>query len=286
MVFAYLIICLLFHTTPSYSQSSVSVLGSVEFSFINGGTFLMGDFAGDGFSPDESPSHFVEIYDFFLSQTEVTNLQYCIFLNELGNRHEGGCYWVDIGHPDCKIEIVNGKYTPLAQFSKVPVVRVSWYGARAFAEWAGGRLPFEAEWEYAARDMGLPQQYPFGQRLHHGQANFVGRGSIDVFEGVAAVSSFRPSRLALFDMAGNVWEWCMDWYDLNYYKDSPEIMPYGPENGNYKVIRGGSWNHSRWNCRAITRGRERPENTSSDVGFRIVIPAQSTDKIRQFYLKK
>jgi len=246
----------------------------------------MGDFANDGFSPDESPPHFVEVKDFFLSQIEISNAQYCIFLNEIGNRHEGGDFWLDIYNLECLIEMSKRGFIPKEGYENHPVVRVSWFGARAYAEWVGGRLPTEAEWEYAARNAGLPQQYAYGDRLTRAFANIVGVGSRDQFDGTAPVRHFPPSRLGLYAMAGNVWEWCMDWYEPDYYGSSPEISPQGPEQGEFRVMRGGSWNHSRWNCRAVTRGRDLPQKHANDVGFRVVIPAVTKKKVRQFQINK
>lgn len=283
------LISILFVTSISVSlcaQPTPAALGSLKFSYIKGGTFMMGDFANDGFSPDETPPHFVEIGDFFLSQIEVSNAQYCIFLNEVGNRHEGGDFWLDIYNSECLIEMSDRGYVPKEGFADHPVIRVSWYGARAFSEWVGGRLPTEAEWEYAARNAGLPQQYPYGDRLTRAFANIVGVGSRDQYEMTAPVRHFPPSRLGLYAMAGNVWEWCADWYAADYYESSPEINPMGPSTGEFRVMRGGSWNHSRWNCRAITRGRDLPKQHAIDVGFRVVIPAVSEKKVRQFQINK
>jgi len=243
---------------------------SINFVFVKGGTFEMGDLWGMGFSTDEKPVHVVNVNSFWISDCEITNEMFADFLNEAGNPVENGSPWLDIKDSDCKILLRKGTFYPKIGYEKHPAVEVSWYGAKAFAEWLGCRLPKEAEWEYAARDGGKNILFPTGRNLTFNQANISGVAGDDIYKETAPVCSFPPNKLKIFDLAGNVWELCSDWYSVSYYFNSEYDNPAGPDSGGVKVIRGGSWKYSRWNCRTATRGMFRPDETRNDVGFRIV----------------
>ena len=258
------------------AQLPLKALSEMSFCYIPAGSFIMGDFSNEGFSPDELPAHHVALSAYYLSTYEITNAQYCLFLNAVGNKFENGSFWIDLSKQGCLIETGKNGYQPIQGFNQHPVVCVSWYGARAYAEWMGGRLPTEAEWEYAARSGGLPRQYSHGDRLNHNNANFVGIGAMDNFERSSPVGAFKATDLGLYDMVGNVWEWCSDWYRDDYYSQSAAHDPEGPILGEQKVMRGGSWSHSRWNCRAITRGRIKSNQTGEDIGFRVVMPVRKS----------
>ena len=169
-----------------------------------------------------------------------------------------------------------------------PVVCVSWYDAVAFCNWlssraglekvydentwkadfskVGFRLPTEAEWEYAARAGGKKIKYP-------DDANYWGTGR-DRWWHTSPVGSFPPNELGLYDMAGNVWEWCNDWYSANYYKVSPVDNPTGPLSGTFKVLRGGAWDNLPKECRSSRRHPKEPDCTYTSHGFRIVLPVR------------
>jgi formylglycine-generating enzyme required for sulfatase activity len=220
--------------------------------FIQGGMFEMGDGFEDG-GKDERPVHQVWVADFYMDATEVTVAQFRAFCEVTGHRMPRQPDWSKDDHP---------------------VVFVSWKDAITYAEWMGKRLPTEAEWEYAARNRGKEVKYPNGNTLTSRDANYYNPGSPaeDGYLHTAPVGSFPPNELGLYDMAGNVWEWCADWYDAGYYSKSPHRNPTGPAGGMYRVVRGGSW----WSttpelCRAANRNRNRPSAKGKVIGFRCAL---------------
>jgi len=188
---------------------------------IPAGEFLMG--SPENIISSELPQHVVFLEAFYIDKYEITNAQYKQFMDATG--HKAPSYWDD------------PKYNAPTQ----PVVGVSWDDARAYAEWAGAGLPTEAEWEKAARGGLVEKKYPWGDSISHDDANYSGTGGKDKWEYTSPVGSFDPNGYGLYDMAGNVWEWCADWYDSNYYVNSPKSNPKGPDSGSDKVLRGGSW---------------------------------------------
>jgi len=245
--------------------------------YVPGGTFQMGSVERD----DEQPVHSITLDSFWIDKYEVTNAQFSAFLNEQGNRTEGGVAWLDLTDEDCQIEQVSGEYRPKSEYDSHPVIEVSWYGAVAYCEWAGARLPTEAEWEYAARG---PQEnvYPWGdtfdgERLNFCDANcpedWKDTGWNDGYERTAPVGSFEAgaSWCEALDMAGNVWEWVADWYQEDYYAVSPASNPTGPETGVTRVLRGDSWFYGANTVRSAYRYGSSPGNTEIDWGFRCVV---------------
>jgi formylglycine-generating enzyme required for sulfatase activity len=291
--------------------------------WIPGGEFWMG--SDDPRLADARPVHRVAVDGFWMDRTEVTNLQFARFVRETGHvttaerrpdpkdypgvprdrlvagsavfTPPGGgdvplddplSWWryvpgADWRHPDGPGSSIRGR-------DDHPVVQVSWDDAVAYARWAGGRLPTEAEWEFAARGGLERKPYVWGdQRTPAGrwpanvwQGRFPNENTAsDGARGRSRVRSYPPNGYGLYDMAGNVWEWCADWYRPDYFAASPRRNPQGPASGfdpsetgvPKRVQKGGSYLCSDLYCARYVpgaRGRGAPDTGSSNVGFRIV----------------
>ncbi len=249
--------------------------------FVEGGSFIMGCLEGDNdCQDDEKPRHEVILDDFYIGKYEVTNAEYCEFLNAKGKHKDGDKTWLAIESSYCKIEYKNGRYTPKSAYGKHPVVVVTWYGADAYAKWKGMRLPTEAEWEYAARSRGKNEKWAgtSSEGRLDSYGNFCDKNcsyswkkenANDGYERTAPVGSFQPNDLGVYDMSGNVWEWCSDWYDKEYYKTSPKINPQNTYKNKFRSLRGGSWDDLPRNCRTSYRYNFSPSNTVIIAGFRL-----------------
>ncbi|MBM3236375.1 formylglycine-generating enzyme family protein [Candidatus Poribacteria bacterium] len=252
---------------------------------IPAGEFEMGDNFNEG-NDDERPVHTVYLDAFYIDKYEVTNAQYAEFLNAYGkNADAAGHRLLCINFVSSLIEKMGNIYKPKAGYENHPVVTVSWYGAAAYAQFYGKRLPTEAEWEKAARGGLVGKRYPWGDDISHDDANYweIGREWY-----TSPVGSFPPNGYGLYDMAGNVWEWCADEYDSGYYSKSPKNNPKGPcvavmfkntvmFKNNYqdftnvdtwRVLRGGAWNNNPNVLRCANRDSSGPSNAHRNVGFR------------------
>jgi formylglycine-generating enzyme required for sulfatase activity len=224
----------------------------MEWAAVPAGEFMMGSEDGES---DESPIHPVCLDTFEIGTFEVTNEQYyrCV---------EAGA---------CSLPR-NQKYNS-PEYLDHPVVDVSWFDAKAFCEWndPNGRLPTEAEWEKAARGTD-GRIYPWGEEIDCSLANYYGKdnGNDYCVGDTTPVGSYLDgvSPYGTYDMAGNVWEWVNDWYDVDYYGISPESNPLGPEDGDEKVLRGGTWDDNVDYVRSASRDRIDPAYTYYLVGFR------------------
>ncbi len=265
----FLLIFLFANILITFSQK----INKPEMIYINGGSFMMGDDKGE---KDERPEHKVFLNSFYLSKYEVTNEQYCVFLNEKGNHIENGEHWLDVDGKYCNIIKENGVFKPKEGYEKLPVQEVSWYGARAYCEWIGGRLPTEAEWEYAAKGGAKKQVYKYsGSNKPQNVAWYASTSGGKPHD----VGRKKENQLELYDMTGNAWEWTRNWHGL--YDPSDNYNPKGPSNGKYKVIRGGSWaSFGTTNLRNTAR-IVMPPKQSGNVSFRICIEADE-DKRQQY----
>jgi len=230
---------------------------------VRAGEFAMGSESGDS---DELPVHTVYLDGFWIDQYEVTNAQYVVFVNAFArNIDSGGYELLDLDDADVQIR-KSGSIFELksADYTDLPVIEISWYGAQAYCKWAGKRLPTEAEWEKAARGTD-GRTYPWGEGIDHNKANYSGGPGR-----TTTVGSY-PSGVSPYgahDMAGNVWEWVADRYDGGYYSGSTGRNPTGPSSGSIQVVRGGSWFNDPDLLRVANRGRNAPTHTYNDLGFR------------------
>lgn len=235
------------------------------------GGFLMGSEQGGEF---ERPVHDVFLDAYWMDETLVSNSQFAAFVEETNYQTEAeraGSAW---GYDNERFGQVAGlswqSYAGEGR-NDHPVVLVSWNDAVAFARWAGKRLPSEAEWEKAARGGLTGNLFPWGQRTPDGtQSNFAKKPAET--PPTTPVGSFAPNAFGLYDMVGNVWQWCADWYANDYYSRSPGINPNGPEHGDCRARRGGSWNVIQpFRLRAANRGAFEPHRSAPNVGFRCVV---------------
>ncbi|MGB0388528.1 MAG: bifunctional serine/threonine-protein kinase/formylglycine-generating enzyme family protein [Ardenticatenaceae bacterium] len=212
----------------------------------------------------EHPQHEVYLNPFWIDKTEVTNEMFAAFLNAIGNQEEEGAAWLDIGNS--LISESGGTFQPKAGFADHPAVEVTWYGANAYCQWAGRRLPTEAEWEKAARGTDI-RNYPWG---NNPPTKDVVNFNFNV-RYTTAVGTYPDgaSPYGALNMGGNVSEWVADWYDRQYYEESPQNNPNGPIEGKLKALRGGSWfNNLEPEIRAACRGADAPAVSEDFLGFR------------------
>lgn len=232
---------------------------------IPAGEFLMGSESG---REDEKPVHKVYLDAFYIDNFQVTNAQYAVCITA------GACTPLHNTTSQTRI-----KYFGEPEFANYPVIYVLWQQAREYCQWLGGDLPTEAQWEKAARGGLEGKLFFWGDTFEGTEANIcdisctqVGkdRNYNDGFPDTAPVGSFEPNGYGLYDMAGNTWDWVLDWYSESYYEISPYENPTGPETGVDNVARGGSWWFSV-SAQKVARREIGKFNTNySDAGFRCV----------------
>jgi formylglycine-generating enzyme required for sulfatase activity len=228
------------------------------------GEFTMGS-GGKAIDEDreEAPPHQLTLPAFQIDKQEVTTALFCRFLNETGQT-ECGQGFPFLGLPQyLPIQQVGGQWAPLPGKEQFPMTNVTWHGATIYAKWAGKRLPTEAEWEKAARGGLSHQRYPWGQELAIEAANYE-----DAVGKTTAVGTYPANGYGLVDMAGNVWEWCADWYEDGYYAKSPDADPQGPQKGSERILRGGCWHREAASLRCSNHYHNAPKNVVNSVGFR------------------
>jgi formylglycine-generating enzyme required for sulfatase activity len=256
----------------SFATNSLVNGVPVEMKYIEGGTYSMGCISeSHNCYGDEYPVHAIQVESFQMSTYEITTKQYCAFMNERGVDKDGnikGVSYIDVNDSDCPIQFLSTKgFFPKSGKADYPVTEVTWKGAKAFCEWIGGRLPTEAEWEYAARGGKKSKNYKYAGSNNIEDVAWYERNSSKTCHPVGQKA---PNELGLYDMSGNVWEWCRDWY--GFYEEQTENHS-GPESGFERILRGGSMNMDDWNCRVTNRSSKAPEFTYNYFGFRCVIPA-------------
>ena len=227
------------------------------------GEFEMGGEGGHS-TADEGPKHKVWLDAFLIGTYEVTNAQYHAFVKATGHRLPENCC-------DPRYNIWKGDLLP-PDVEKLPVINVSWDDATAFCRWGGARLPTEAEWEKASRGTD-GRIYPWGNDPPSGNRANYSFDPVSMWEGPASLAKrnqyeFGTSPYGALEMAGNVWELVQDWYDENYYKSSPAKNPKGPEKGEGRVIRGGSWRNTADMLHASNRNKHVPTERRVYIGIR------------------
>lgn len=284
---------------------------------LTGGTFTMGTTDSVGFPEDgEGPARRVTLDPFYIDSYAVTNAEFLQFIRETSyttdaerfgwsfvfedfiepadEKHVGqrvaqapwwvaveGAYWF---RPD-------GPSSNVTDRLKHPVTHVSWRDARAYADWAGKRLPTEAEWEYAARGGLAQKRYAWGDefrpegehRCNIWQGNFPEYNTEnDGYLGTGPVNAYEPNGYGLYNVAGNVWEWCADWFSADYHTTDTysHDNPTGPSDGESRVMRGGSYLCHRSYCnryRVAARSQNTPESSTGNIGFRCVVDGDVTE---------
>jgi serine/threonine-protein kinase len=255
-------------STSVSHATRVRTTDGMEMVYVPGGTFQMGSTEGED---NEIPMHNVTLDSFWIDKTELTNAKFAVYLNAEDNLVEGGEAWMDIEDQGSLIELAGGQYRPGDGYADHPVAGVSWHGARSYCDWAGGRLPTEAEWEYAARGPN-GNTYPWGDeeptcdlaQYHECSGRTAPVGSLP--DGASWVGAL--------DMAGNVWEWVADRY--GEYPSTAQTNPVGPHIGDYRVQRGGSWSPFDFGVRSAYRVGDAPVSWTSYSGFRCVVSDASS----------
>jgi sulfatase modifying factor 1 len=289
-------------------ESEEKLLGS---RLLAGGSFVMGDHFDEGYEADgELPLHEVELDPFAIDETTVTNGDFARFVEDTGyvtdaeklgvsavfhqhlaagptdlvSRAAGTPWWLAVAGADWRHPA--GPLSGIEEILDHPVVHVSWNDAVAYCEWAGKRLPTEAEWEYAARGgldgarFGWGDEIPGDDEEADWPVN-IWQGPFpfdnlvrDGFASTAPVRSYSPNGYGLWNMLGNVWEWCADWFAPDYYWHAPRHNPAGPARGVTRVMRGGSFLcHSSYcfRYRVAARSSNTPDSAASNIGFRCAV---------------
>lgn len=243
---------------PQEQKTSDPLL--TEMTIIRGGTYFRGSNNG---GRDEMPRHEVHLSSFAVDIHPVTNEQFVRFLDTMGGEKDHNNNDI-IRLRESRIKRASGKLTVESGYARHPVVGVTWYGATAYAKWLGKRLPTEAEWEVAAGGSLEDCIYPTGKNIERTQANFFSSDTTPVM-------SYPSNGYSLYDMGGNVYEWCQDWYDYHYYDTSAaeeSDNPKGPHQGVYRILRGGCWKSLKEDLRCAHRHRNNPGTVNATYGFR------------------
>ena len=245
------------------AESGPATKDGAPMVMIPAGPFPMGVPAGDrDGGRDEYPRHEVQLDSYYLDKFEVTNARYLEFVKATGHR-------IPQNPTNPTRNLWQGDAIPDSLTDR-PVVNVDWSDADAYCKWAGKRLPTEAEWEKAARGTD-GRLFPWGNETPTSKlANFALGARFSYSQVLMPVQSYESGKspYGLRQAAGNVWEWVQDWYGANYYETSPDRNPRGPDQGQFKVVRGGSWSDLPKYLLTYGRFKLPPETRNSYTGFR------------------
>jgi formylglycine-generating enzyme required for sulfatase activity len=263
---------------PGAAQSGDEIINSLgmKFVLIPGGNFQMGSPASEGFRSDDESSHSVQLRPYYLGIFEVTQKEF----ESVMETNPSFFAMTGVGRNK-----VRPKEAPMH-----PVDSVTWNEAAAFCTKLSARtaekvrkfsyrLPTEAEWEFACR-AGTSSSLYYGEDVSADVANFngfapLGKGvAMSFIRSTWMVGAYKANAFGLYDMHGNVAEWCADWYDADYYRKSPKVNPTGPEQGEERVFRGGGWANTARACRSAARHHLPPDHSSYNIGFRLVLVSE------------
>ncbi len=260
-----LFVGLILTVLPVCERFSIASESSRDMILIPAGEFIMGT-DSEGANADQKPAHRVYLDAFYIDKHEVTNAQFEAFIVDSGYQNRKlwtVAGWNFIQKNQIKTLLHHGQNS-VSTAPDHPVIGVSWYEASAYASWVGKRLPTEAEWEKAARgtDRSI---YPWGNEMDFSRLNYFSH-----HEKILGVGSFPSgaSPYGILDMAGSVWEWCADWYREDYYPQSSQKNPKGPDSGEYRVLRGGGWDSIRLQLRTFYRYYNEADRRAYNTGFR------------------
>ncbi|CAG7635244.1 formylglycine-generating enzyme family protein [Paenibacillus allorhizosphaerae] len=300
-----------FTGTSAFEREQVKKPSKEDMILLPGGSFLMGTNDREGFPADgEGPVRTVTLRPFYIDPCTVTNEEFAQFVQATGFVTEAERFgWSFVFHLFVSEEtksttsnaamqtpwwyVVNGAdwRHPEGPDSGIedrldhPVIHVSWNDAAAYCAWAGKRLPTEAEWEFAARGGLVQKRYPWGDELKQGgehhcniwQGKFPDKNNqSDGYAGTAPVRTYGPNGYGLYQTAGNVWEWCSDWFHPSYHVHATKENPAGPPSGDSRVLRGGSYLCHKSYCnryRVAARSKNTPDSSTGNIGFRCAADA-------------
>ncbi|WP_240414421.1 formylglycine-generating enzyme family protein [Paenibacillus periandrae] len=304
-------------STQSQPDNSVAKhnkpIGFESMVYLPGGEFMMGTDDREGFPDDgEGPVRAVTIKPFYIDPYAVTNAEFGEFIRSTGYRTEAEQFgWSFVFHlfvsPETAAKVKHvvqrtpwwwnvegadwahpeGPDSSVEDRLDHPVIHISWNDAVAYCRWAGKRLPTEAEWEFAARGGLVQKRYPWGDLLKPGsehlcniwQGKFPDKNNCsDGYAGTAPVHAFPPNGYGLYNVSGNVWEWCGDWFSPTWHLTGTKVNPTGPQHGTNRVMRGGSYLCHKSYCnryRVAARSSNTPDSSSGNMGFRCAADEQS-----------
>ena len=302
------------HSPVAPADRAPDVAGMVR---LEGGTFLMGTASTRAFPADgEGPVREVRLAPFLIDRYAVTNEQFAEFVDATGYQTDAQRYgWSFVFHlllpreaagrarrpPQtpwwCAVEGAFWRYpegpgSDVRDRMRHPVIHISWNDAEAYCRWSGKRLPTEAEWEYAARGGLVQKVYPWGDvltpdgqhRCNIWQGRFPHQNTAaDGYVGTAPADAYSPNGYGLYNVVGNTWEWCADWFSPVFHMNGPRDDPAGPPEGDAKVMRGGSYLCHASYCnryRVAARSSNTPDSSTGNIGFRCAVSAESLSSPR------